>query len=103
MPEPGLTVMWDVFAAHRAEPVTKIVTVEGIQLVFVPGFQTLSWQPLECRIFGNLKEKRESAVQHRSASTESSDTRLSLGSHMPLEKLERNHPRSHQTLSRFRI
>jgi hypothetical protein len=55
MPKSGLAVVWDVFAAHRAEPVKKVAVAVGTQLIFVPAGQTPYWQPLDYRIFGNLK------------------------------------------------
>lgn len=50
-------MLWDVYAAHRAEPVKRFASDSGIGLLFIPAGQTGEWQPLDNRIFGSLKAR----------------------------------------------
>jgi hypothetical protein len=52
-----LVLVWDVFASHRDKMVVASAFEDGIQLLFVPAGQTGDWQPLDKRVFGELKGK----------------------------------------------
>jgi hypothetical protein len=50
-------LVWDVFAAHRDKMVVASAFEDEVQLIFVPAGQTGEWQPLDKRVFGELKGK----------------------------------------------
>jgi hypothetical protein len=52
-----LALLWDVFAAHRDADVKDKAQEEEITVSFIPAGQTDEWQPLDRRIFGNLKQR----------------------------------------------
>jgi hypothetical protein len=53
---PGpIALVWDVFAAHRCEAARAQAQSMGILLEFIPAGTTGERQPLNRRIFGNLK------------------------------------------------
>ena len=50
-------LLWDVHSSHRTEKVKAKATELGICLGYVPAGQTPDWQPLDRRIFGEIKKK----------------------------------------------
>jgi hypothetical protein len=50
-------LVWDVFSAHRTQAVKDMAKSLGIILKYVPAGQTGSMQPLDYRIFGDLKQR----------------------------------------------
>jgi hypothetical protein len=53
----NLLLLWDCFAAHRDEAVRSKAEKAHITLEFIPAGLTDEWQPLDLRIFGNLKSR----------------------------------------------
>ena len=56
-PRDPLCVIMDLHASHRAEEVQQFAGGLGIRIAFIPAGQTGTWQPLERRIFGSLKQR----------------------------------------------
>lgn len=52
-----IALVWDVFAAHRDCDVKREAMEQEITLAYIPAGQTDYWQPLDRRIFGNLKQR----------------------------------------------
>jgi hypothetical protein len=52
-----IVLVWDVFAAHRAQEVQELTPTLSILLKFVPAGMTGKCQPLDRRIFGSLKSR----------------------------------------------
>ena len=50
-------LIWDMFSAHQAQKVKEMAAKKHVHLAFVPRGQTGTWQPLDYRIFGSLKQK----------------------------------------------
>lgn len=50
-------LLWDVYAAHRAEEVKEYAIKKEVTLEFIPAGQTDEWQPLDYKIFGEMKSK----------------------------------------------
>jgi hypothetical protein len=50
-----LTLIWDQYSGHKGDPVESAAIDNGIHLIYIPAGQTDYWQPLDRRIFGNLK------------------------------------------------
>ena len=50
-------LIWDLFSAHKAERVRAFAAKKHVPLAFVPSGQTGTWQLLDYRIFGSLKQK----------------------------------------------
>lgn len=50
-------LLWDVFSAHRQEEVKDLARDLGIGMGFIPAGLTSRHQPLDKRIFGNLKSR----------------------------------------------
>ena len=50
-------LLWDLHSSHRDEDVKKYSTKKNIQLSYIPAGQTGEWQPLDRKIFGNLKKQ----------------------------------------------
>ena len=50
-------LIWDCYASHRSEETKRQAQLLHVQLEFVPAGQTGKYQPLDFRIFGNLKNK----------------------------------------------
>ena len=48
-------LLWDLHSSHRREDVKQLAQELGMGLEFVPAGQTDQWQPLDRKIFGNLK------------------------------------------------
>ena len=48
-------VVWDLHASHRVKGVQETASTLGVGLSFIPAGQTGEWQPLDRRIFGELK------------------------------------------------
>ena len=51
------TVVWDVYASHRCEETTAWAKEIGVQLRFIPAGKTDAIQPLDQKIFGELKSR----------------------------------------------
>jgi hypothetical protein len=65
-----LGMLWDVFAAHRAEDVKAFARERKVVLFYIPAGQTGSLQPLDYRIFGNVKAKVREDFMRRMISGE---------------------------------
>lgn len=52
-----LVLIWDVFISHRCDEVKTLAEELGIRLEFIPPGATGNCQPLDRRIFGNLKSR----------------------------------------------
>ena len=50
-------VLWDMHASHRHAEVREWAASNDIGLTFIPPGQTGTWQPLDRRIFGELKSR----------------------------------------------
>lgn len=50
-------LIWDCYSSHRSQATKDFASSNGIGMLFVPAGQTGTWQPLDFRIFGNLKNK----------------------------------------------
>lgn len=48
-------VLWDLYASHRSEDTKRHCLEKEITLQYIPNGQTGVWQPLDWRIFGELK------------------------------------------------
>ena len=57
-------LIWDVYAAHRAEIVQNKARELNIELLFVPAGGTSQYQPLDVRIFGELKSRARKKFEH---------------------------------------
>jgi hypothetical protein len=57
-------LIWDVFASHRDAKVKQSAFDKGIQLLYVPAGQTGTYQPLDRRVFGELKRKIDERFDH---------------------------------------
>jgi hypothetical protein len=60
--DPCLLVM-DVYPTHRTEAVKEHARMLDIELLFIPAGGTSLYQPLDARIFGELKARARSAFQ----------------------------------------
>jgi hypothetical protein len=60
-----LVLVWDVFTSHRDNTVVAHAFERGIQLIFVPAGQTGTYQPLDLRVFGELKRKIDQRFDHQ--------------------------------------
>ena len=56
---PALLV-WDVYASHRCDEVRQFAADRNIGITFIPAGMTGTWQPLDYRIFGALKNRARS-------------------------------------------
>jgi hypothetical protein len=52
-----IILIWDVFASHRCAEAKALAAELGIRLEFIPPGMTADCQPLDRRIFGNLKSR----------------------------------------------
>jgi hypothetical protein len=52
-----IVVFWDLFSAHREQGVKDRAQELGIELIFIPARMTGEYQPLDRRIFENLKAR----------------------------------------------
>ena len=52
-----VTLIWDVFSAHRSQEVKTAAREANVQLRFIPAGMTDRLQPLDFRIFGDLKSR----------------------------------------------
>ena len=50
-------VIWDLHASHRDQRVQDWAAASEIGLTFIPAGQTDTWQPLDRKIFGSLKQR----------------------------------------------
>ena len=48
-------VLWDLYSSHRAEETKEYAITKEITLQYIPNGQIGIWQPLDYRIFGELK------------------------------------------------
>ena len=56
LPEDSKTLLlWDVFRAHRTEPVLEKLKTENIEVVFIPANCTSELQPLDLSVNKPLK------------------------------------------------
>jgi hypothetical protein len=53
----GKVLVWDVFAAHRTQAVKDYAASLNITLKYIPAGQRGSLQPLDRRIFGEVKSR----------------------------------------------
>ena len=61
-------VIWDVYPSHRSELVCKTAAELFIELLYVPAGATSRFQPLDVRIFGELKMRARAAFEIYKAS-----------------------------------
>ena len=61
--EPCLLI-WDVYDAHRSQKVKDKAKELNIELAFVPAGGTSQYQPLDVRIFGELKSRARKKFEH---------------------------------------
>jgi hypothetical protein len=52
-----VTLIWDQYSGHKGDPVEAMAADNDVQLIYIPAGQTDYWQPLDRRIFGNLKAR----------------------------------------------
>jgi hypothetical protein len=52
-----IVLVWDLFSAHRDREVQETAGRLGIRLIFIPPGLTGECQPLDRRVFGNLKQR----------------------------------------------
>ena len=52
-------LLWDVYRSHRTDAVKAKAEQLGIGLGYVPAGQTPDWQPLDRRIFGDIKKRAQ--------------------------------------------
>ena len=57
-------VIWDLHASHRNQNVQDHAREAEIGLTYIPAGQTDTWQPLDRRIFGNLKMRSVAAFNN---------------------------------------
>ena len=50
-------MIWDVYAAYRSDEVKEYAIKKEVTLEFIPAGQTDEWQPLDYRIFGDMKQR----------------------------------------------
>jgi hypothetical protein len=55
-----IALLWDIFAAHRCAEAKALAPELNIELEFIPAGMTGDCQPLDRRIFGNLKSRARS-------------------------------------------
>ena len=58
-------ILWDLHASHRNKEVVEWAGQHDIGLTFIPAGQTDTWQPLDCKIFGQLKKIAQSLFEHQ--------------------------------------
>jgi hypothetical protein len=56
-PDGDLLLVWDLFAGHREGQVRALPQQLGIAMLFIPFEMTDKLQPLDWRLFGNLKQR----------------------------------------------
>jgi hypothetical protein len=59
-----IVLSWDLYAAHRDATVQTLASRIGIRLEFLPAGQTDELQPLDRRVFGNLKQRARRRFNH---------------------------------------
>jgi hypothetical protein len=52
-----ILLLWDIFASHRCQETKDLASLLSIRLEFIPAGMTGECQPLDRRIFGNLKSR----------------------------------------------
>ena len=55
-------LIWDLHASHRSSGIKKIAADERIVLSYVPAGQTGTWQPLDLKVFGALKQMARTSL-----------------------------------------
>jgi hypothetical protein len=55
-----IVLLWDIFGSHRCQETKDLANLLQIQLEFIPPGMTGECQPLDRRIFGNLKSRARS-------------------------------------------
>jgi hypothetical protein len=55
-----IVLLWDIWGAHRSKETKELARQLNIQLEFIPAGQTGECQPLDRRLFGNLKSRARS-------------------------------------------
>lgn len=55
-----IVLLWDIWGAHRSQDTKDLAASLNIQLEFIPAGMTGECQPLDRRIFGNLKSRARS-------------------------------------------
>jgi hypothetical protein len=61
---PRIALVWDVWASHRCQETKDLASLLQIELEFIPPGMTGECQPLDRRIFGNLKSRTRSRFDH---------------------------------------
>jgi hypothetical protein len=54
-PEGKITLIWDSFTAHKDVRIIEVANSLNIDIILIPSGMTDTYQPLDRRIFGNLK------------------------------------------------
>ena len=57
-------LVWDIFPAHQAENVKLKAQELQIELIFVPAGGTSKYQPLDVKVFGELKSRARKKFEH---------------------------------------
>ena len=57
-------LVWDIFPAHQAECVVTKAKELKIELLFVPAGGTSQYQPLDVKVFGELKSRARKKFEH---------------------------------------
>ena len=57
-------LIWDVYAAHRSQVIKDKAKELNIELLYVPAGGTSIYQPLDVRIFGELKSRARQKFEH---------------------------------------
>jgi hypothetical protein len=59
---PCFLLVLDIHPAHRTDPAGAAAEECEIELLFVPAGGTSEYQPLDCRIFGELKSRARAEI-----------------------------------------
>ena len=57
-------LIWDVYAAHRSQVIKDKANELNIELLYIPAGATSLYQPLDIRIFGELKSRARQKFEH---------------------------------------
>ena len=50
-------LLWDLYSSHRCPEIKEYSRKKEVTLEYIPAGLTGQWQPLDCKIFGELKQK----------------------------------------------
>ena len=66
-------MIWDVYSSHRSEKVIAKAADLNIELIYIPAGMTSLEEPLDVRIFGELKMKARAAFERFKVNKRSRD------------------------------